>query len=133
MIDDPAFPELGIQDLNGNTLQFAPDFSNNLTLNYEFPVANYLMNLFFEWNWRDKIYFTEFNLDNASQPSESIFNAAGRLSASNKRWYIEFWGKNLSDELVVSQSFISSGVLGRPRNGQLDPPRTYGFTIGYEL
>ena len=133
MIDDPAFPELGIQDLNGNTLQFAPDFSNNLTLNYEFPVANYLMNLFFEWNWRDKIYFTEFNLDNASQPSESIFNAAGRISASDKRWYIEFWGKNLSDELVVSQGFISSGVLGRPRNGQLDPPRTYGLTIGYEL
>ena len=134
MIDDPAFPALGVQDLSGNALQFAPDFSNNLSLDYEIPVGSYLLRLLFEWNWRDKIYFTEFNLDNASQSDVSTFNASARLASStDKRWYIELWGKNLSDELVVSQNFISSGVLGRPRNGQLDPPRTYGVSLNYQF
>ena len=31
------------------------------------------------------------------------------------------------------QGFISSGVLGRPRNSDLSPPRTYGITVGYEF
>ena len=120
MIDDPAFPALGVQDLSGNALQFAPDFSNNLSLDYEIPVGSYLLRLLFEWNWRDKIYFTEFNLDNASQSDVSTFNASARLASStDKRWYIELWGKNLSDELVVSQNFISSGVLAGPGTDNL--------------
>ena len=37
-ISDPAFPALGIQDLSGNQLQHAPNFTNNLLLRYDTPV-----------------------------------------------------------------------------------------------
>lgn len=134
-IADPAFPALGIQDLSGNQLQHAPNFSNNLLLRYDTPVlGDKLLSLLFEWNWRDKTYHTEFNTATAQQSAVSTLNASVRLTADeSKGWYVEGWGKNLTDELIVSQGFISSGVLGRPRNSDLSPPRTYGITVGYEF
>jgi len=132
-ITDPTFPELGAQDLSGNTLPFSPEFSNNLTLSYDVPVGDFFVRLLGEWTWRDETFFSEFNLLNASQPSVSIYNASVKITGKNDRWFVDVWGKNLADKTVISQNFISSTTLGRPRNGQLAPPRTYGVTVGYSF
>ncbi|MAW82821.1 MAG: hypothetical protein CMI63_21550 [Parvularcula sp.] len=135
MIADPAFPALGIQDLSGNYLPNSPKFTNNISVNFETPVfTDKLLRATFEWSWRDTTYFTEFNLPNASQPSVSMLNSSLAISGGeDARWFLEVWGKNLTDELVISQNFISSDTLGRPRNGSLLPPRTYGVTLGVEF
>lgn len=132
-IADPAFPELGVQDLSGNRLPFAPKFTNSLSISYEILLGGFTLRPLGEWNWRDRIFFTEFNSTNAMQPKASLFNTMLRLSPEVGRWYAEIWAKNLTNETIISQNFISSGALGRPRNGQLENPRTYGITVRYDL
>ena len=132
-ISDPAFPELGVQDLSGNHLPFAPKFTNTLSVSYEIPMGTMTLRPYGDWNWRDRTFFTEFNSPRASQPAVSVFNASLRLSPQERRWYVELWGKNLGNKTIISQNFISSGVLGRPRNGQLEKPRTYGITLHHDF
>jgi iron complex outermembrane receptor protein len=128
---DPVFPSQGVQDLQGNQLPFSSRFNNSLTTSYTIPIPNYPLRLYADWDWRDKVYFTEFNLNTNEQPAVSTVNAAIRLTSPKKTWYVELFGKNLTDALIVSQSFTSSGAFGRPVNGQLAPPRTYGVTLHY--
>jgi len=135
MIADPAFPGLGIQDLSGNYLPNSPKFTNNFVANFQTPIlTDKVFRASLEWNWRDTVYFTEFNLPNASQSSVSTLNSSLAISGGEgASWFFEIWGKNLTDKTVISQNFISSDTLGRPRNGSLLPPRTYGATLGVEF
>ncbi|HWS69488.1 MAG TPA: TonB-dependent receptor [Steroidobacteraceae bacterium] len=131
---DPAYPNLGAQDLEGNQLPNAPKYSADVTGAAKFPVGGLgVLRFSAEWSWRDKVYFTEFNRSNAEQPAVATVNAFARLTAPSDRWYVEVFGKNLANRTIVSQNFVSSGSFGFPRNGQLEPPRTWGAAIWFKF
>jgi iron complex outermembrane receptor protein len=128
---DPAFPNLGAQNVAGKELPYAARFTNNLLVSYEFPFMGAKLRLSGEWNYRDKVYFSQYNTADDSQPAVSTFNASARYTSSDGRWYFELFGKNLTNEVVIIQENISSATLGFPRNGVLAPPRTFGATLSY--
>ena len=131
---DPAFPNLGVQNLAGNQLPGAPRFSVNILGVAKIPVAQTgTVRLSAEWNWHDKIFFSEFNLPNAEQKAVATLNAAARFTSLSEKWYVELFGRNLTNELIISENYVSSGSFGFPRNGQLAPPRTWGATVLYKF
>ena len=119
--------------LEGNQLPGASKYSSNLTAEYRIPIGQGELSLYGEWNWRDRLYFTEFNSEQVSQEAVSTLNAAARYTAGGGKWYAEVYGKNLSDELTWSQKWITGAGYGSPVIGNLDPPRTYGLTVHYNF
>jgi len=122
-----------VEDLSGNKLVHAPKFQSNLAIDYTVPVGEHELSFFGEWNWHERIYHTEFNSILTSQSATSTYNAAIRFAHGGGRWSAELFGRNLSDELVVSTSWISSVSFGAPIHGQLRPPRTYGIVLNYSF
>ncbi|HPA40269.1 MAG TPA: TonB-dependent receptor, partial [Phenylobacterium sp.] len=62
-------------------------------------------------------------------PANTLYDAT--LSLSNDAgWRIAVWGKNLTDEDVINNTF-GLGALGELRIYQ--PPRTYGVEFGYKF
>jgi iron complex outermembrane receptor protein len=119
----------GLINNDGHQLQYSTPFTNNLRVSYEIPVNNNYVTLAGEWNWRDKEYFTEENDNLEAQGANSTYNASIRYTNDMQHWYIELWGKNLSNALIISQQNIGGcGCL----NSQYQPPRTYGVTLDYQ-
>jgi iron complex outermembrane receptor protein len=116
----------GMVNLAGNQLQNSHKFTNNLRVAYEIPLGEYSLEISGDWNYRSRIFFNEYNDLIESQAANSIFDAAIRFN-SNARWWVELYGKNLSNRLILEQTSIGGcGCL----NSQFEPPRTYGVTLG---
>jgi iron complex outermembrane recepter protein len=131
---EPNRPQLGVQDLSGNRLINAPEFTYRLGLNYSVPVMTAgNLGLRAELSWVDDVYFTEFNNSDAFQEAYSMVNASARYEGSNGHWSVELWGRNLSDETVKANNIVGSFLYAFPQFGSLLPPRTYGVSFGYRL
>jgi len=129
---NPNFPFMGppgILDNSGHQLQYTSKYTNNLRVAYEMPFAQGSLRLSGEWNWRDKQYFSEFNDPFEQQPAYSLYSASIRYTSSDGKWYLQAFGRNLADKLIISQTSIGGcGCL----NSQFMPPRTYGLGAGYK-
>jgi iron complex outermembrane receptor protein len=120
-------------NLAGNQLPGAPKYSNNLTLDYDMPIGSNRLTLVGEWNWHDRLYFTEFNSNQISQPPVSTFNASARFTFDRGRVSAELFAKNITNELIKSQVWITGAGFGSMAIGQLAPPRTFGVILRYSF
>lgn len=128
---NPNFPFLGpngLLNLSGHQLQYTSKVTNNLKVAYELPISRGSVRISGEWNWRAKEYFSEFNDPFEEQPAYSLYSAFVRYTSPDNKWYIEAFGKNLANALIISQTSIGGcGCL----NSQFEPPRTYGVIVDY--
>ncbi|GAB4141776.1 MAG: TonB-dependent receptor [Sphingomonadales bacterium] len=123
-------PGLGEQDLSGNSLANAPDFTFRVGATYSTPVQDMgTLSLRGEVTWTDDIFFTEFNNEDAFQESYAMFNASIRFETSDGRWAAEFYGANLADKEVIANNIVAAPLFSFPRVGSVMPPRTYGITL----
>ena len=121
-----------IADLSGNTLPNAPESTAKLGLNWEGQVGNGVLRLRGEAYYQDDIYFTEWNRADAYQASYEQYNASAEYSW-NDQWRLSVWGRNLSDEEVMSNNIITAPLYDSLRVGAVLPPRTYGATATFQF
>jgi iron complex outermembrane recepter protein len=126
-------PPNGVPDvqLAGNPTRNSPDWSGNLHAEYDFPLAAGTLTLMGDVSYKDDVFFTEFARPLEGQDAYTILDLQLRFAAGNGRWTAELWGKNITDEEVVSSTFqlATARVLG----ATYMPPRTYGITFGYRF
>ena len=121
-------------DLSGNNLQNAPEYTAFAALDYRRPVTERGSVIGrVEWAWQDDVYFTEFNNEDAFQEAYSVLNANLGYEGAEGRWSAVAWGRNLTDEFVISNNIITAPLYGSIRVGSLLPPRTYGVTFSYNF
>jgi iron complex outermembrane recepter protein len=120
-------------NLTNNQLPGAPRLSSNFTVQYIKPLEAGTVVLLGEWNWKDRVYFTEFNSNQLSQPGLSTFDATARYTFDDGKWTAELYGKNLSNELIKTSAWITGAGFGAMVLGQLAPPRTFGGMIRYQF
>ncbi|KRB82383.1 TonB-dependent receptor [Sphingomonas sp. Root710] len=138
---DPARPALGGDpgcgagelNLKGNSLSQAPDFTAYFGAQYHVPSRLGEFTLRGEVAWRDRVYFTPFNLKYVSQAANAKVNAFLNWAADDGHWTGSLFVKNLTNKTVVGNALVSSSVVGFPLNGYLEDPRTYGLTLGYKF
>ena len=123
----PAF------NLAGNTLPQAPDFTFFVGAQYRWPTEAGEFSLRGELSWRDRSYFTPFDLNYVSQAAYNKVNAFVNWVEPDRRWSVSVFVKNLTNKTTVSDSYVGSALVGFPVNGYLDDPRTYGVTVGYKF
>lgn len=120
-----------IVDLSGKRLSNAPEFSFRAGADYDIPLSMPgKLNIRGEINWQDRVFFTEFNTADATQGAYALINAGLRYSSEDDRWSAEIWGRNLTNELVLTNNIITAPLFNSVRVGSVSPPRTYGVTIG---
>ena len=115
----------------GNRLQNAPEFSFRAGADYDIPVGTAgKVNVRAEVNWQDRVYFTEFNNADATQAPYALINAGLRFTPTNDKWYVDVWGRNLANKLVITNNIITAPLFSSVRVGSVAPPRTFGATFG---
>ncbi len=123
-----------VVDLSGNRLSNAPEFSFRAGADYDIPLSlPGKLNIRGEINWQDRVYFTEFNNADATQGSYALVNAGLRYTADNGGWSAELWGRNLTNELVLTNNIITAPLYSSVRVGSVAAPRTYGVTLGFNF
>ena len=121
-----------ITDLSGNTLPNAPENTAKLGVTWEGQVGAGVLRLRGEAYYQDDVYFTEWNRADAYQASYEQYNASAEYSW-NDQWQLSVWGRNLSDEEVMSNNIITAPLYDSLRVGAVLPPRTYGATVTFQF
>jgi iron complex outermembrane receptor protein len=128
----PGGLTLPLENLEGNRPRDTPDWTAELSATYEWPLTNGAsLALTGSAASRDKQYYTEFNDEVTSQDSFTLYDANLLYTAPGGKLTVNLWGKNLSDEMVVSGIYVTS--TSRTITGTYLPPRTYGATVGYKF
>ncbi|WP_235538656.1 TonB-dependent receptor [Sphingomonas sp. Root710] len=123
----PAF------NLKGKRLSQSPEFAVFVGAQYRVPSRLGEFTLRGEVAWKDRVYFTPFNLDYVGQGPNARVNLFLNWLSNDEHWTGSLFVKNLTDKTVVANLNVSSSVVGFPLTGYLEDPRTYGLTIGYKF
>ena len=119
-------------DVSGNQLTQAPKTTWRIGGTYETELSNGGgITLAADLSGKSKIYFTPFNIEQASQDATTFLNASIRYDDPDDRFSLTAWGKNLTDEFAFSSVFAVS--TGRSFQATLQPPLTYGVTAGVKF
>lgn len=123
-----------LADLSGNTLPNAPEYTFKLGLNYQTELSRGLLTIRGEAYYQDDVYFTEWNREDAYQDGYGLLNARiDYVFGGEGSWMASLWGRNLSDEEVVSNNIITAPLYNSLRVGSMLPPRTYGASLRYQF
>jgi len=121
-------------NLSGNYLDNAPPYTARLGLTYDVPLGTAGQLLFkAEDAYQGRVYFTEFNNGDATQPGYGMINASAGWESADKHWTATAWARNAADKFAIANNIISAPLYANVRVGTLMPPRTYGLTLGYQF
>ena len=127
---DSARPSLGTLDLSGNVLPNAPSFSYSLGLYYDLPLAAPgKLTLGVRYYWKDKVWFSEFNLPVAAQAAVGRGDVSLTWQSPDRRWEAGVFARNIADARVVSSAQVVSAVLNSASIASLDPGRQVGISL----
>ncbi len=135
----PVYPACanspGLVSLKGNTLPNAPDFSFGGGATYTVHLSKLgTAQLHADMTWQDKVYFNEYNNQDAVQGAYALVNALVRfIPAGNDHVSATLWVRNLTDQYALANDIITAPLYGSIRVGSLMPPRTFGVTLGYDF
>lgn len=115
--------------LPGGQMSFAPKWSGNASVTYDWDIGSNLLGRF---NIGAK-YMSEYNTGSDLQPEKmqggyTLLNARVGFGRQDRRWMLEFWGQNLTDE-TYKQVGIDAPIQAGSYNAFLGAPRTYGMTL----
>ena len=123
-----GLPVANAVDLSGNRLVQSPEWSGTLRGSYTWRTSFGSVTAVSEGAYQDRVFFTPFNDPRTSQDSVTRLNANIKFTSSDEHLYVNLWGRNLTDELVYTNTFVIS--TGRFISAQYGPPRTYGVSVG---
>ncbi|MCK9503705.1 MAG: TonB-dependent receptor [Porticoccaceae bacterium] len=131
---NPINEAAGEQDLRGNMLPGAPEYSAGIGLSYEIPLASGAFVIpRVDATYTDQVFFSEFNDPYVAQDSVTKVNASIRYESADGKLNVTAWGKNITDEYVITNISLGIGLWGLPLYGGVEAPATYGVTLGYNF
>lgn len=122
----------GVIDRTNLPMTYAPEWSNSLTLNYKESYDFGLVTAQASVRHMSDMY-TSFNALNATsdfamRKANTIVDGSVSLELPDGRWRVSLWGKNLTDEVVINNTF-GVGPLLAARVYQ--PPREVGVDLSF--
>ena len=131
---DGIRPELGEQQLQGNSLNNAPERSFNLGVAYTIPDLGQLggaLTLRADVAYRSKIYFREFNEPGDAQEGYTLLHLNVNWESADGAWRARLFARNATDEEYLNNIFASDVAGGR--FGTWAAPRQIGFEVTREF
>jgi len=129
LTNNPA--TLAPEDVSGNTLPFAPEWTLNAGFRYTIPIGEIaFLTLRCDYIWKDDMYFTEFESKLTKQKAFDLINAGITLETADGKLKLDFFGKNLQ-ETEYWGNLYQFGFTPQGVYGEVTPPRTFGVTLTY--
>ena len=119
---------LGVQNNEGNPLNYAPDTSVNVGVTYNTPLnmgGSIAVSL--DASYRSRVYYREFGQKEDSTGSYTIVNLNVNWRSSDELWAARLFVRNLTDEDYISNIQGSNTTYGR--QGSWNMPRQAGFEV----
>lgn len=120
-------------DLSGNTLPQSPKYSSSWGAYYGIPAGSGKVTLGARYDWKSKIYFTEFNLPISSQKAVGKLNLFLNYESGDKQFTASLFAKNVTNEQVNGNVIVVSSIIGSLALGQYQPSRQIGASVGYRF
>jgi iron complex outermembrane receptor protein len=130
---DPGITGAPVKNYSGYTPDQAPEFQAKIGAQYFWHFNSGTLSARGDADYTSRIFFTPFDLSTASQGAYTKYNASVDFEAVGG-WHVSVYGRNLANKLTVSSSTLSSYAVGQtPLVSYLDPPRTFGVTVGIKF
>ena len=103
--DDPL-PDADLFLLPGSTISFAPELSATASVGYDWEFADDLVARFHIGAKYSSEYNTGSDLDPEKlQEAYTVANARIGIGRRDRRWMLELWGQNITDEEYMQVAF----------------------------
>jgi len=120
-IDDSSQPAA-----DGNDLAFAPEQSYTAFARYQAPIgANLMGSAQITFAYTGDHYLTVFN-EAIEEQDYTLLGANAAIWNDSKGWEVSLYGKNLTDEIYVTNAFGDGGVF-------ISEPRSYGARLKFNF
>lgn len=130
---DSARPGLGALELAGNRLPGSPRFTASIGLFNDIPLAAGTVTLGGRYSWKDRLYFSEFNIPISSQSATGKLDLFVNFKSADRRWSASLFALNVTDNQVKANVTVVSALLGSIANAQYQPGRQVGVSLGYHF
>lgn len=127
---NPSEPPI---QLAGNPTRNSPELAANLHWEYDFPAmagGGYL-SFMGDISYKDDVFFTEFHRLIEGAESYTMLDLSLNYTSANEAFTAQAWIKNATDEFRATSTFQLA--TARTIGVTYLPPRTYGFTVGYNF
>jgi iron complex outermembrane receptor protein len=135
---DPVPPALGgatTTDQSGNRLNRTPEWSVNVGAQYTFGFfGGSTLTPRFDWHYQTEVFFRPYELDRDRSPAWDQWNVRMRWDArptDRGQFSVELYMTNVEDNDHIMNLSVGAGSELFPEQGNLHPPRLYGFTLGW--
>lgn len=125
---DAGRPELGLLDLKGNRLSYAPKYKVGGAIGYSLQTSIGEFTPRVNVAWTSRVDFSQFNLPYVGQKARTEIDLFLDYDAGNG-WAANLFVRNLSNDRYNVSGTVASGFLGYPVLGQPGVPRTYGLAV----
>ena len=116
------------QDLSGEPLDNAPEWTVSSYIQYDFDLSEELVGIArLEHNFIDSFYLDQDLDENLTNDEVNLVNFRLSLSNQARDWDVSIWGRNILDEEYYSWG-LDIPVLGGYA-GIVAPRETYGITL----
>jgi outer membrane receptor protein involved in Fe transport len=126
-----------VQDLSGEPLQFAPEYTANIGFRYDTGITERLdLGLGLDYLWSDDVVVANDLDEHLIQDSYGKLNGQISLSSSSGSWTVALIGKNLTDEKTFTWgNDVPLASLGFSKTyfRHIDPPRTFELRARYNF
>lgn len=133
MTGDSSRPQLGVLNLAGHDLPGAPHFNASIGAFYDMPVSTGTVTLGARFNWKSRIYFSEFNIPISSQSAVGKLDLSLNFKSQDQHWSAGLFALNATDVQVKGNVVVISSLLGSLALGTYQPGRQVGVSIGYHF
>ena len=120
------------KDVDGNKLPGAPEITLNLAAEYTFRAlrdSNWDLTIRGDYYYQGDSYSRIFNTAHDELDSWSNVNLSIILNNEDNGWAVEAFAKNLTDEEVITGSYVGDDSQGIFTNIFLSEPALYGVTV----
>jgi iron complex outermembrane receptor protein len=136
---DPVPAGLGgatTTDQSGNRLNRTPEWSVNVGGQYSFGFfGGSTLTPRFDWHYQTEVFFRPYELDRDRSPAWDQWNVRLRWEAAPSdygQFSAELYMTNVEDNDHIMNLSVGAGSELYPEQGNLHPPRLYGFTLGWK-
>ena len=125
-----------VEDLSGNRLVNAPEFTATLTLEpFTLPVGSGTLVPLVQFHYESDAFLRVQNRESDRRDGFSKTDVRLRYSSAEESWFVEGFVQNIEDNNVLSSVSTGTFIIGSGPSfkGVFAAPRTYGIRIGAQF
>ena len=127
-VQDPFLtPPNNVVNLSGAEIPFAPKFTGNIGMAYDFKLGNFTLTPRVDVSHMDETQAALWSEPQVTLPSRTLLNAQLTLEPDSATWSAVLWGTNVTDKQYIA------GIQNNATLYYAAPPRQFGFRFKYNF